>query len=126
MSSYILRAIDPDLWARVKARSQQEGVPLRAVILKLLELYGHGQIRLEAVRKEMTMAAYRIDVDGLTVITTPERADLAARIIHAADDEGTIQAWDMVSLFPGRPERHTTTSMDRALAYIGAEIDRDR
>lgn len=46
MSSYILRTIDPDLWARVKARSQADGIPLRAVILKLLVLYASGEVRL--------------------------------------------------------------------------------
>ena len=48
MSSYILRTIDPELWARVKARSQAEGIPLRAVILKLLALYAEGDIVIRA------------------------------------------------------------------------------
>jgi hypothetical protein len=50
MASYILRTIDPDLWARVKARSSAEGVPLRAVILKLLALYAEGKVAIKAVR----------------------------------------------------------------------------
>mgnify|MGYP001599867914 CR=1 FL=1 len=46
--AYILRNIDPDLWARVKARSEQDGIPLRAVILKLLALYGDAKISIVA------------------------------------------------------------------------------
>ena len=50
MSSYILRNIDPSLWARVKARSAAEGVPLRAIILKLLEFYAQGALSIVATR----------------------------------------------------------------------------
>ena len=49
MPAYILRAIDPALWAAVKARAQIDGMPLRAVILKLLSLYGAGQLTIAAV-----------------------------------------------------------------------------
>lgn len=48
MPSYILRKIDPDLWARLKTRSQAEGLPLRTIILKLLELYATGVITIKA------------------------------------------------------------------------------
>lgn len=48
MKNYILRKIDPDLWAKVKARSKAEGITLRAIILKLLALYGAGQVTLSA------------------------------------------------------------------------------
>jgi hypothetical protein len=51
MSSYILRTIDPTLWARVKARSEAEGIPLRAIILKLLALYAEGEITIKAERR---------------------------------------------------------------------------
>lgn len=50
MPSYILRAIDPDLWARVKTRSEAEGIPLRAIILKLLELYADGKVAISAAK----------------------------------------------------------------------------
>ena len=50
MAAYILRNIDPDLWARVKARSEQDGIPLRAIILKLLALYGAGKVSITATR----------------------------------------------------------------------------
>ncbi len=39
MPSYILRKIDPDLWASVKARAAAEGRPLRFIILALLKAY---------------------------------------------------------------------------------------
>lgn len=50
MPAYILRAIDPALWATVKARAQQDGMPLRAVILLLLDLYGRGKVQIAAVK----------------------------------------------------------------------------
>ncbi len=46
MSSYILRTIDPVLWARVKARAEQDGYPLRRVILALLALYADGGVSI--------------------------------------------------------------------------------
>ena len=52
MPSYILRTIDPDLWARVKARSAQDGIPLRAIILKLLEMYAQQRVHLKADHAE--------------------------------------------------------------------------
>ena len=48
MPAYILRAIDPTLWATVKARADIDGMPLRAIILKLLALYGKGAIDIRA------------------------------------------------------------------------------
>jgi hypothetical protein len=39
MPSYMLRAIDPDLWARFRARAEREGRPLRALLLALIERY---------------------------------------------------------------------------------------
>jgi len=52
MAAYILRNIDPALWSRVKAMSEADGIPLRAVILKLLELYGLGEVKIRAERRE--------------------------------------------------------------------------
>lgn len=48
MPAYILRTIDPALWATVKARAAEDGMPLRAIILKLLALYGAGKLTLTA------------------------------------------------------------------------------
>lgn len=50
MPSYILRNMDPELWARFKARSEQDGIPMRALILKLVELYADGKIAISAKR----------------------------------------------------------------------------
>lgn len=52
MPSYILRTIDPDLWARVKARSEADGMPMRAIILKLLAMYADGKIQIAATRQK--------------------------------------------------------------------------
>jgi len=41
----------------------------------------------------------------------------------AADSGGTIQAIDMVRLFPGEPEKHTTTSMQRAAEWSGISAE---
>jgi hypothetical protein len=51
MPAYILRDIDPHLWARVKARSEAEDIPLKAIILKMLALYADGEITIVAERK---------------------------------------------------------------------------
>lgn len=53
MSSYILRNIPVDLWARVKARSEADGLPLRQIILLLLQHYNeHGlQFRFTKTRE---------------------------------------------------------------------------
>jgi hypothetical protein len=47
MSSYILRTIDPGLWARVKTRSEADQIPLRRVILALLALYADGKVTVK-------------------------------------------------------------------------------
>jgi hypothetical protein len=55
MPSYILRTIDPDLWARAKARAAADQIPMRQVILALLRLYADEQIRVRAeVRVQTT------------------------------------------------------------------------
>lgn len=46
MRAYLLRNIDPALWATVKATAAHTGHPLRYVILKLLELYSTGSVQL--------------------------------------------------------------------------------
>jgi hypothetical protein len=48
MPSYILRNIEPGLWARFKKRSEEEGIPMRALVLKLVELYAAGKIQIGA------------------------------------------------------------------------------
>lgn len=45
MPSFILRNIDPDLWARVKARAAEDGRSLRGLILWLLTKYADGKVK---------------------------------------------------------------------------------
>jgi hypothetical protein len=39
MPNYILRDVPPDLWEAVRARAAEDGEPLKAVILRLLQRY---------------------------------------------------------------------------------------
>lgn len=48
MPMYILRNIDEQLWADFKAGSKRDGIPMRALILKLVELYNLGKINISA------------------------------------------------------------------------------
>jgi hypothetical protein len=48
MSSYILRDLPPDIWAKFKARAERQQWPLRALILTLFEMYANDQIQLQA------------------------------------------------------------------------------
>jgi len=50
MPAYILRNIDAGLWARFKARSEQDGIPMRSVILLLIEAYADKKVGL-SIRK---------------------------------------------------------------------------
>ena len=51
MPSYILRNIDPSLWARFKARSEAAGIPMRALVLLLIEAYADGTVSVSAKLK---------------------------------------------------------------------------
>ena len=52
---------------------------------------------------------------------TARKSDVIAAS-RAADEEGTIQACDMVKLMGGaHPERHTTASMRQALIWLGCK-----
>lgn len=42
--TYILRDIDPVLWAEVKACAKRDGLTLRMVTLALLKGYAQGQV----------------------------------------------------------------------------------
>ena len=41
--TYLLRNIDPNLWARVKVRAAKDRVPIRTVLLRLLRAYVRGR-----------------------------------------------------------------------------------
>lgn len=59
----------------------------------------------------------------MTTTITTDRLDRLTAIIRASDDEGTIQAGRMLSLFPGKPELHTATDVRSALAAAKATAD---
>lgn len=48
MPSYILRNIESSLWARFKARSEAEGIPMRALLLLLIQAYADGKVHVSA------------------------------------------------------------------------------
>jgi hypothetical protein len=53
-------------------------------------------------------------------ISSIKRDETLDEIWDAADDEGTIQAADMLALFPhGDPRWHTTCSMRIAMSHLG-------
>lgn len=54
MTTYLLRAIDPSLWARFRARATHDGLPMRAVLLRLIEAYADGRLNLSAHRTRPT------------------------------------------------------------------------
>jgi len=41
--TYLLRDIDPDLWARVKARAARDRIPIRTLLLRFLRAYVAGR-----------------------------------------------------------------------------------
>lgn len=50
MPTYMMRAIDPDLWRKVKSRAAADGVNMRGLILWLLALYAkRGLTPFEAI-----------------------------------------------------------------------------
>jgi hypothetical protein len=49
MPTYIIRKIDPELWAKAKARALDEDHSLRGIILTLVDLYT--QVGLEPLRQ---------------------------------------------------------------------------
>jgi hypothetical protein len=42
--TYLLRDVDGDLWARVKARAARDRVTVRELLIRLLKAYVRGQI----------------------------------------------------------------------------------
>ena len=48
MNEYLIRHIPPDLWARFKTRSVADGIPMRALVLLLIEAYVNGRIDVKA------------------------------------------------------------------------------
>jgi hypothetical protein len=52
MANYILRNIDPDLWARFKTRSEEDGIPMRALMLLLIDAYINGKVSVVARKSQ--------------------------------------------------------------------------
>lgn len=48
-TTYILRKLDPQLWAKFSDRANAEGRGLRYVVLRLIEIYS--QVGLAAIEK---------------------------------------------------------------------------
>jgi plasmid stability protein len=44
MKTFLIRGIDPDLWAKVKVRAARDRQTIRAVVLRLLRLYVAGRV----------------------------------------------------------------------------------
>ena len=47
MATYSLRGVDAQLWARFKSRAALEQIPLRALMLALIEAYGDRTINVK-------------------------------------------------------------------------------
>ena len=67
----------------------------------------------------MTLTIGYRGIEHLLETSDEEIAARAQAIYDASDDEGIIQAEDMLVLFPSRPESHTTTRLYTALLAAG-------
>lgn len=93
------------------------GGPFLQVITPAPASFDEGSVGGEQLkRKSKTMSKY-----------TKEQIELERILSAAANDEGTIQAADMLEIAPHhRPELHTTMSVSRAFeAITGEEYDAD-
>jgi len=61
-------------------------------------------------------------INGLCVRCPPDEVDRARKLVLLADGKGEIPARELVLLFAWHPERHRSTSLWRALEWLGAEI----
>ena len=59
----------------------------------------------------------------MTNTISTDRFDRLTAIIRASDDEGTIQADDMLRLFPGQPGVHCPMDVRNALAIDSTTPD---
>ena len=65
----------------------------------------------------------KVDLEFVADIADQVRAIEAAAYVN---EDGVIQAWDAVPLFPGRPEFHTTMSEYAALIAAGCTPIEDK
>jgi len=54
-------------------------------------------------------------------VGTADEEEVLHVILYATNhcSDNTLQAWEMVSLFPGQPQYHTATSLRSALILLG-------
>ena len=69
----------------------------------------------------MTTTKKITTIDGVRVAYQPKTLSLVRAAFRRADEEGTIQAHDMLRL-TSDPRKHTATNLTNYLASIGAEI----
>ena len=79
MTQYLLRNIDPEIWAQACARAQRDQVTLRAVLLALVEFYAAGNGTLTRQRFVST-------ADGVGTRTPEEVATHAAKRFYRAKE----------------------------------------
>ncbi|UQA57168.1 hypothetical protein [Polyangium aurulentum] len=63
-----------------------------------------------------------IRINELCVRCPPDEVERARKLVLLADRRGQIPAREMVLLFAWHPERHQSTTLARALGWLGAEI----
>ena len=76
MASFILRAIDPDLWARVQAKAAAEGISVKALILKALAQY----VAIVALLVLTSACAYQNPTYPTPITVAPSTAPAAIRL----------------------------------------------
>jgi hypothetical protein len=54
MSTYVLRQVDEALWRRFKSRAAAEGLPLKYLMLQLIEAYADRKIDVAVKAERMT------------------------------------------------------------------------
>ena len=79
MTQYLLRNIDPEIWAQACARAQRDQVTLRAVLLALVEFYADGNGTI--TRQRFVSAA-----DGRGTRTPESMATQAAGRFYVAKE----------------------------------------
>jgi hypothetical protein len=50
--NYLIRDIDPELWAKVKARAKSDGLSVRVVLFLLVKSYADGKILVGAAPRK--------------------------------------------------------------------------
>ena len=72
----------------------------------------------------MTTTRKTVRANGYTVEVPADMASAARHLCKAANDEGVIQAEDMVEVF-SEPTMHTTMTIGMAISALGGELITD-